>query len=59
MAEIDNVEQYAEYIKEFTELKQNGKILEMGKKAKEKAEKLFLIKNNINRFEKWVDKALK
>ncbi len=58
VAEIDNVEQYVEYIKEFTELKQNGKILEMGKKAKEKAEKLFLIKNNINRFEKWVDKAL-
>jgi len=59
VAEIDNVEQYVEYIKEFTELKQNGKILEMGKRAKEKAEKLFLIKNNINRFEKWVDEALK
>jgi len=59
IAEIDNVEQYAEYMKEFTELKQNGRILEMGRKAKEKAENLFLIKNNINRFEKWVDKALK
>jgi len=59
VAEIDNVEQYAEYMREFTQLKQNSKILEMGKKAKEKAEKLFLIKNNINRFEKWVDKALK
>ena len=59
IAEIDNVEQYAEYMREFTELKQNGKILEMGKEAKEKAEKLFLIKNNINRFEKWVDEALK
>jgi len=59
VAEIDNVKQYAEYMREFTELKQNGKILEMGERAKEKAEKLFLIKNNINRFEKWVDKALK
>jgi len=59
VAEVDNVEQYAEYMREFTELKQNGKILEMGKRSKRKAEKLFLIKNNINRFEKWVDKALK
>jgi len=59
IAEIDNVKQYAEYMKEFTELKQNGKILEMGKRAKEKAERLFLVKNNIKRFEEWVDKALK
>jgi len=59
VAEIDNVKQYVEYMREFTELKQNGKILEMGERAKEKAEKLFLIKDNINRFEKWVDEALK
>jgi len=59
VAEIDNIKQYTKYMREFTELKQNGKILKMGKKAKEKAEKLFLIKNNINRFERWVDRALK
>jgi glycosyltransferase involved in cell wall biosynthesis len=59
VAEIDNVEQYAEYIKEFIELKQNGKILEIGEKAKEKAEKMFLIKNSINQFEEWIDETLK
>jgi len=59
VAEIDNVEQYAGYMRDFIEFKKSGKIREMGEAAKEKAEKLFLIDNLINHFEKWVDKALK
>ncbi len=58
VAAFDNVEQYADYMKEFIELKKNGKLAEMGNKAKEKAEKLFSIENLIGKFEKLVDSTL-
>ncbi len=58
VAEIDDSNQYAEYMKEFIEAKNNGKIVEMGKRAKEKGDELFLIQNNIGKFEKWIDEAL-
>lgn len=58
VATLDNVEQYAAHMKEFVELKKNGRITEMGNKAREKAEKLFSINNLIGQFEEWVDEAL-
>jgi len=58
IADVDNIQQYIKYMKEFISFKKDNKILGIGQKAKEKAEKLFLIKNNINQFEKWVNKAL-
>ncbi len=58
VADIDNVEQYAGFMRLFIELKTAGKLSEMGELARQKAEKLFLIENNIGRFEKWVEQAL-
>ena len=58
IAEIGNVEQYASFMEEFINKKQTGKLDQMGNLAKDKAEKLFLIQNNIGKFEKWVDEAL-
>jgi glycosyltransferase involved in cell wall biosynthesis len=59
IAEIDDCDQYAEFMKEFIEFKKNGKLLEMGRKAKEKGDELFLIKNNIGKFENWIDEVLR
>ncbi len=58
VAEIGNVEQYASYMEEFIQKKQTGELVEMGKIAKAKADKLFLIENNINKFETWIDESL-
>lgn len=58
VAEIGNVEQYASYMEEFIQIKQAGKLVEMGKIAKAKADNLFLIKNNIGKFEHWIDESL-
>jgi len=59
VAEIDDANQYTEYMKEFIQLKRNGRLFEMGKKAKEKGDELFHIKNNIGKFENWIDEVLK
>lgn len=57
VAEKDNVEQYASYMEEFILLKENNKLGEMGLKAKNKS-KMFLIENNIKRFEGWIDESI-
>jgi len=58
VADMDNVEQYAGYMRDFIKFKKSGEIKEMGKMAKKKAEKLFLIDNLIGQFEKCIDSAL-
>lgn len=58
VADIGNVEQYANYMEEFIQKKQSGQLETMGQLAKAKADKLFLIQNNIHRFESWLDEAL-
>jgi len=58
VAEIGNVEQYASFMEEFIQKKQTGQLEQMGSFAKKKAEKLFLIQNNINKFEQWIDESL-
>lgn len=58
VADINNVDQYAGFMKEMIEAKKTGKITVMGEKAKEKAEKLFIIKNNISGIEKIIDNIL-
>lgn len=58
VAAIDNVEQYADYMREFIKLKKTGELAKMGKAAEERARRLFLINNLIGQFEEWVDEAL-
>lgn len=58
VAEIGNIEQYINYMEEFINKKQTGELVEMGKIAKAKADNLFLIKNNIWKFEQWIDESL-
>jgi len=58
VAEINDVNSYAKYMEEFIQKKQTGELLKMGKIAKAKADKLFLIENNINKFETWIDESL-
>jgi len=58
VAEIGNVEQYASFMEEFIQKKQSGQLKLMGVFAKTKAEKLFLIENNIKKFENWIDESL-
>jgi glycosyltransferase involved in cell wall biosynthesis len=57
VANKDNVDTYASFMKEFTLLKQQGKLKELGEKAREKSEE-FLIENQIVRFEKLVDESI-
>ncbi len=59
IAEIDDVNQYADFMIEMIKAKETGKIQNMGRKAKVKAEKLFYIKNNINHIHDYIDSALK
>lgn len=59
VAEVDNSSQYAEFMKEFIEAKKNGKIVEIGKYAKENGDKLFLIENNIGKFEELIEFSIK
>jgi glycosyltransferase involved in cell wall biosynthesis len=58
VAEINNIEQYASFMEEFILKKEKGELEKMGKLAKIKAEKLFLIANNIGKFEQWIDESL-
>ena len=59
VAEIGDVEQYAKYIRFFADDRDKKIIKKMGELARQKAEPLFLIKNNIEQFEKWLDETLK
>jgi len=59
IAEINNADQYADYLREFIALKKTGQLENMGKSAKAKAERIFLVTNNIARIETWIDSALK
>lgn len=58
IAEKDDIDTYASYMKEFIILKKENKLDELGKAAKGKAEKLFYIKNNINKIESILDKII-
>lgn len=55
----DNVDEYASYMCEFVSKKRDGSLESMGKLAKATADKLFLIQNNIGKFEQWVDESMK
>jgi len=57
IANKDDVEKYALFMKEFILLKQQNKLKEVGVKAREKSEE-FLIENQIVRFEKLVDESI-
>lgn len=58
VAERGDVAAYASYMEEMLRAKVDGTIVAMGKASQTKAEALFLIKNNITRFEKWVSDIL-
>ncbi len=58
VAEKDDIQQYASYMSEMIAAKNNGTLEAMGKLARSKAEEVFLIKNNIDRFQTWIDEAL-
>ena len=58
VADIDNIDQYEEYMKEFIDLKKTGQLIKMGELAQVKASKLFHVVNNIKQFEQWVDESL-
>ncbi len=57
VAGVDNVAQYAEYMEYFINLPAADR-KQMGQLAKQKAEKLFLIQNNIGRFEQILTEVL-
>lgn len=58
VAKIDNFDQYAEYLKFFADLSKL-EIQQMGNIGKQKAERLFLIENNIDSFEKNISEVIK
>jgi hypothetical protein len=58
-AEIDDYNQYGENIAQFRTLHETGELKIMGERAKEKAEKLFLIENTINLYQNIIDEAVK
>lgn len=51
VAGVDAVDEYAGYMKLFIKLKSEGKLRLMGEQAQVRAESLFLIENNIGKFE--------
>lgn len=55
VAEIDDSEKYAEYIREFAKEKQSKALQKMGEAAHAKARDIALIDTQIIRFESWVD----
>lgn len=55
----DNYKKYAENMLTFIKYHQENKLKSMGQKAKEKGEKLFLIENIINKYEKIIEEAIK
>lgn len=59
VADIDDIEQYANFMKEMIDAKKSGVITKMREKSREKAERLFYIKNNISAIEKIIEKVIK
>lgn len=57
--EKDDYKKYAENMLKMYECFKNGKLKDMGDLAKEKAEKLFLIENVIDKYESFIDNVLK
>lgn len=57
VADKDNIDQYEGFMEEFIKLKSDVKLLFMKDEAKEKG-KMFLIENNIDRFERWIDESI-
>lgn len=58
ITEKDDVVAYTKYILEYADMKKTGELARMGQRAKEKAEKFFLIKNNIGIFEDLIDRSI-
>lgn len=58
VSEKDDVKTYANNMREFVELHKQGKLVEIGAKARNNAE-AFLIKNNLPLFEEWINKSFK
>lgn len=59
VSEKDDYKKYAENMLTMYENHKNGDLKSMGQKAKAKAEKLFLIENVIDKYEKIIDESLK
>ncbi|NCT54957.1 glycosyltransferase family 4 protein, partial [Candidatus Falkowbacteria bacterium] len=55
IANIDDVEAYYNFMKEMVLLKKDGKLEEMGLKARKKAESIFLIKNRLPEIINWFE----
>jgi len=58
IAPKDDSDKYAEYMEEYIAAKQTGKINSMGELSRQKAEKLFLVKNKISEFESYINDSL-
>ena len=58
IAEVDNEQQYTEFMKEFIYLKERGQLKELGINSRKKAEELFLINNMIAWFKDRIDEIL-
>ncbi|NDE68036.1 hypothetical protein EB052_00350 [bacterium] len=58
MADRGDVTAYADFMKQMIRAKADGSITAMRAAAKQKAEALFLIRNNISRFEGWISDIL-
>jgi hypothetical protein len=54
VAPVDGVKEYAEFMREFACAKETGTLEPMGSRARTKAEPLFLVTNNIARFERYL-----
>lgn len=59
VADIGDVEAYYGFMNEFFKMKKEGKLHELGCAAKNQADKLFLIKNTIGKFEILIQQALR
>lgn len=58
VADKNDFSQYASFMLDFAELKKNNLLNNLGLKAQEKAQKLFLIENNIKKIEDIITKHL-
>ncbi len=58
VADIGDVEGYYEHMKEFSELKRQGRLAGIGSLAKAQADSLFLIDKSIVQFESWLNTAI-
>lgn len=58
VAEIDNTDQYADFMLEFAELKKQNRLTELGVAAKNKAMEVFSINDAVNKFEKIIQQHI-